>query len=113
MVAWENTTYSKWYRSHRRFSFTARCCIELYEDKNVIPDTIFKPFLKSLYCHSKSEEKMFQNLVEKQRILDEHSKIIPTKQYSNEEKYIFCKNLLIHMNEEEEIITAKLEALSP
>jgi hypothetical protein len=45
MEFWETTKYSKWYKSHRRFSFTARHCIELYEEKSHIPDTIFKPFL--------------------------------------------------------------------
>lgn len=109
MISWESTKYSKWYKSHRRFSFTSKYCIELYENEKVIPDSIFKPFLKTLYCHSKSEEKMFQNPVEKERILDEHSKIIPLKDYSNEEKYTLCKDLLVHMKEEEDIIGAGLK----
>lgn len=96
--------YTKWYKSHRRFSFTARFCIQLYDDKARIPDSIFKPFLKSLYCHSKAEEKMFQGY---EHILDEHTKIIPSKQYSDEEKYEFCKSLLIHMKEEEDIISSR------
>ena len=52
---------------------------------------------------------MFQNSLLKDKILDEHSKIVPSKQYSNEEKYIFCKELLIHMKEEESIIYADLK----
>ena len=112
MVSWESSIYAKWYKSHRRFSFTSIFCIELYEDNKKIPDTIFKPFIKTLYCHSKGEEKMFQNPVEKERILDEHSKIIPSKHYSNNEKYIFCKDLLVHMKEEEDIISARLKSLA-
>jgi hypothetical protein len=52
---------------------------------------------------------MFINHKEKDKILDEHSKIIPSKQYSNEEKYIFCKTLLEHMKEEEAILYATLQ----
>ena len=104
----ESTQYSSWYKSHRRFSFTANFCIDLYEEKKQIPDSIFKPFLKKLYCHSKAEEKIFQNSLEKDKILDEHSKIIPSKSYSNEEKYSLCKSLLVHMKEEESIIVSYL-----
>lgn len=101
---WETSKYAKWYKSHRRFSFTSKYCMELYEDGKKIPETIFQPFIKSLYCHSKSEEKMFENNVQKDKILDEHAKIIPGKQYSDEEKFNFCKDLLLHMKEEECII---------
>ena len=52
---------------------------------------------------------MFQNSLLKDKILDEHSKIEPSKQYSNDEKYMFCKELLIHMKEEESIIYADLK----
>ncbi len=104
MELWEETKYSKWYKSHRKFSFTAKHCIELYENGKNIPESIFKPFIKSLYCHSKSEEKMFDNCEEKERLLDDHSSIVPSKHYSNEEKYNFCKSLLIHMKEEETIL---------
>ncbi len=109
MDVWETTRYSNWYKSHRRFSFTAHHLIELYQEGKSIPDSIFKPFIQSLYCHSKSEQKMFINHKEKDKILDEHSKIIPSKQYSNEEKYIFCKTLLEHMKEEEAILYATLQ----
>ena len=109
MEFWQSTKYSKWYKSHRKFSFTAHYLIELYEDGKELPESVFKPFIKSLYCHSKSEEKMFQNSLLKDKILDEHSKIVPSKQYSNEEKYIFCKELLIHMKEEESIIYSDLK----
>lgn len=64
-----------------------------------------------IYCHSKSEEKMFEQSSLKDKILEEHSKIILSKLYSNEEKYIFCKSLLIHMKEEEDILSANLERL--
>lgn len=107
MEFWEKTKYSKWYKAHRKFSFTASHLIELYEDGKQIPESIFKPFIKSLYCHSKSEEKMFQ---EKDNILHEHSKIIPSKKYSNEEKYNLCKSLLSHMKEEEDIIYNSLKS---
>ncbi len=101
---WETSKYSKWYASHRRFSFTAKYCIELYEDRNFIPDSIFQPFIKSLYCHSKSEEKMFTNTPMQDKILEEHSTILPSKHYTNDEKYNLCKSLLVHMKIEEEII---------
>ena len=105
MEFWETTPYSKWYKSHRKFSFTAHHLIELYDEKQQIPDSIFKPFLKSVFCHSKGEEKLFQSSLEKEKILDEHSKIQPSKQYSHEEKYLFCKSLLQHMKEEEAILS--------
>ncbi len=109
MISWETTKYSKWYKSHRRFSFTAKYCIEMYEEGKIIPEKIFKPFLRSLFCHSKSEEKMFQDSLAKEKILDEHSKIIPSKIYSNDEKYVFCQSLLVHMKEEEDILSKTLE----
>jgi hemerythrin superfamily protein len=108
MEFWETTKFSKWYKSHRRFSFTAKYCIELYKDSRPIPETIFKPFLKSLYCHSKSEENMFRESPEFGMILEEHSKIDPSKEYSNEDKYWFCKSLLTHMKQEEEILYQKI-----
>ncbi len=113
MEEWEKTPYRKWYASHRRFSFTAHHMMEIYEDGKQIPNSIFKPFLKSLSCHSKSEEKMFHNVTSIQEIFEEHSKIVLLKQYSNEEKYTFCKELLQHMKKEEttifNYITKKIE----
>lgn len=106
---WEATQYSKWYRSHRRFSFTANHIIELYDNGKNIPESVFRPFIQSLYCHSKAEEKMFQNSLEKNTLFEEHSKIIPTKKYSNDEKYELCKSLLIHMKHEEHIISTSLK----
>lgn len=108
MEFWETTKFSKWYKSHRRFSFTAKYCIEIYEEGKPISETIFKPFLKSLYCHSKSEEKMFHESSEFDSILEEHSKIDPSKEYSNEDKHLFCKSLLTHMKQEEEILYNRL-----
>lgn len=104
MNVWDSTPYSKWYNSHRRFSFTAKFCIELYEEGKPIPQTIFQPFLKSLSCHSKSEEKMFAKIQTPASLFDEHSKIILSKHYTNEEKYSLCKSLLLHMKEEEEVL---------
>lgn len=99
---------SNWYKSHRKFSFTANFCIELYEEKNHIPDTIFFPFLKSLSCHSKAEEKMFAEFYLPNDVFEEHSKINLSKQYTDEEKYEFCKALLVHMKEEESIVVQGL-----
>lgn len=101
---WETTPYAKWYKSHRRFSFTAKYCIEQYEDGKPIPERVFKQFLQSLYCHSKSEEKMFQRLQAPESLFKDHASIIVNKIYTNEEKYSFCKSLLIHMKEEEEFL---------
>lgn len=100
---------TKWYKAHRKFSFTAKYCIELYEKTGRIPDSVFKPFLKSLFCHSKSEEKMFRDTP---YVLDEHAKIIPSKRYSDEEKHELCKTLLPHMKEEEAIVRKGLGVAS-
>lgn len=108
MTSWETTKYSKWYNSHRKFSFTAKYCIEQFEEGNRIPETIFKPFLKSLFCHSKSEEKVFSSVASLAPIFQEHEMIIPTKIYTNEEKYRFCKSLLVHMKEEEDNVWMSL-----
>ena len=102
----ETPTYKKWYASHRRFSFTVKYCIELYEEKNIIPQTIFFPFLKSLSCHSNAEEKMFAKMKFPSSVFEEHSTIILTKHYTDEEKYKLCKSLLNHMKEEESIVIA-------
>ena len=101
LEVWETTKYAKWYKAHRRFSFTANFCIEQYEEGKSIPQIIFKPFLKSLACHSKSEEKMFQTIEALKSIFQDHETIQPMKVYTNEEKYTFCKKLLHHMKEEE------------
>ena len=112
MEFWEKSQYKKWYLSHRRFSFTSRHIIEMYEEDKQIPDSIFKPFLKSLDCHSKGEEKrIFNNIPVPETLFDDHSHIIPTKKYTNEEKYNLCKSLLIHMKNEEEILRSYIENL--
>lgn len=105
---WESTKYAKWYKSHRRFSFTAKFCIELYEERNTIPQTIFVPFLKSLYCHSKSEEKMFRDIQSIDTVFHEHDMIQLSKHYTEEEKYMLCKSLLLHMKEEETLVMGSL-----
>lgn len=110
MEFWEKTDYKKWYLSHRRFSFTSRYFIELYEEDKQIPDSIFKPFLKTLDCHSKGEEKrIFNTLSVPETLFDEHTRIILTKKYTNEEKYHLCKSLLNHMKEEEACLKSHIE----
>lgn len=109
MDFWKTTPYAKWYASHRRFSFVAEFCIEHYEEKQRIPSQIFTPFIKSLYCHSKSEEKMFGHIPSIQDTFKEHAEIVTTKQYTDEEKYNFCKALLLHMKEEEDMVFRFLE----
>jgi hypothetical protein len=111
MDFWETSKYKKWYLSHRRFSFTSRYLIELYEETNNIPDTIFKPFLKSLDCHSKGEEKTIFSLIPvPETLFDEHSHIILTKKYTDEEKYDLCKSLLNHMKDEESFLKSHIES---
>lgn len=85
--------------------------MELYEEKKTIPETIFLPFLKSLSCHSKSEEKMFSAMNFPNHLLEDHKTILPSKKYSNEEKYYFCKSLLHHMKEEENFVLEFNESL--
>ena len=110
MDFWEETPYTKWYLSHRRFSFTSRHFIELYEDTRKIPDSIFKPFLQSLHCHSKGEEtRIFNSIPVPETLFDEHALIILTKKYTHEEKYSLCKSLLLHMKEEEELLQHHIE----
>lgn len=110
MDFWEKTPYKKWYLSHRRFSFTSNYCIELYEEKKPIPDNIFKPFLKSLYCHSLGEEKkIFHSIPVPDTLFDEHTKIVLQKKYTDEEKYEFCKSLRSHMKEEEDVLKKHIE----
>lgn len=108
MTDWKTTKYSKWYRSHRRFSFTAHYCIEHYEEGKQIPESVFQPFLRSLSCHSKSEEKMFQHISALQETFREHSTIVVTKRYTNQEKYTLCKSLLDHMKEEEALVMSSI-----
>lgn len=110
MEFWEKTNYHRWYVSHRRFSFLSRYCIELYEEKMVIPNSIFKPFLKNLKCHSTNEEKtIFKDIYTDPSLFDQHSTIIVSKEYTNEEKYRFCQTLLVHMKEEEEGVKNHIE----
>ena len=110
MDFWETTQYKRWYLSHRRFSFTSRYLIELYDEHKQIPDSIFNPFLKSLDCHSKGEEKrIFNKILVPENLFDEHSQIILTKKYTSEEKYSLCKSLLIHMKEEESVLKCHIE----
>lgn len=82
----------------------------MYDEHKQIPDSIFKPFLKSLDCHSKGEEKrIFNTIPVPETLFDEHSHIILTKIYTVEEKYNLCKSLLIHMKDEEEILKSHIE----
>lgn len=83
----------------------------MYEEDKNIPDSIFKPFLKSLDCHSKGEEKrIFINLPVPETLFDDHSHIILTKKYTNEEKYNLCKSLLVHMKDEEAFLKYHIES---
>jgi hypothetical protein len=110
MEFWEKSHYKKWYLSHRRFSFTSRHLIELYDENKHIPDSIFTPFLKSLKFHSTCEEKtIFNSIPVPETLFDEHNRIILGKKYTNEEKYNLCKSLLIHMKDEEEILKSHIE----
>jgi len=101
---WSTTRYAKWYQSHRRFSFTANYCIGLYEETGRIPDSVFRPFLRSVACHSKAEERFFTDPLVLARIQQEHATIQPSKAYSHKEKLEFCQSLLDHMKEEEAIL---------
>ena len=104
MEFWENTPYLKWYKSHRKFSFLAHSFIEDFENNKQIHLPTFASFIKLLYCHSKGEEKMFTHIENIQNTFTEHNNINITKSYTEEEKYILCKSLIIHMKEEEDIV---------
>ncbi len=104
MEFWETTPYLKWYKSHRKFSLLAHLFIEDFEDNKQIHLPTFTSFIKSLYCHSKSEEKMFNHIENIKNTFIEHTHISTTKSYTEQEKYILCKSLIIHMKEEEHIV---------
>jgi hypothetical protein len=104
MEYWETTPYLKWYKSHQKFSVLAHLFIADFEDNKQIDLPTFTSFIKSLYSHSKNEEKMFKHIENLQNTFAEHSDINTSKSYTEEEKYIFCKSLIIHMKEEEEIV---------
>ena len=108
MEFWETTPYFKWYKSHRKFSLLANLFIEDFEDNKQIYLPAFKAFIKSLDCHSKTEEKMFMHIENIQNTFKEHNCISTTKTYTDEEKYILCKSLIIHMKEEEDIVKTYL-----
>ena len=63
----------------------------------------FKSFLKSVNCHSKAEEKIFENIEKLNNIFEEH-KLININKITDEEIYIFCKSLIIHMKNEEKAV---------
>ena len=104
MEYWETTPYLKWYKSHQKFSILAHLFIADFEENKQINVPAFTSFIKSLYCHSKGEEKMFNHIEKLQNTFAEHSDIITTKSYTEEEKYMLCKSLIIHMKEEEDIV---------
>ena len=104
MEFWETTPYFKWYKSHRKFSILAQLFIEDFENNQQIHLPTFTSFIKSLYCHSKREEKMFNHIEKIKYTFREHNHISTTKSYTEEEKYNLCKSLIIHMKEEEDIV---------
>jgi hypothetical protein len=101
MEFWKNTPYIKWYKSHIKFSILANLFIEDIEHNNKIYQPAFESFIKSIYCHSKSEEKMFSHIDALKNVFEKHHETMPT---SNEEIYVFCKSLIAHMQEEELIV---------
>ena len=104
MEFWESTPYLKWYKSHKKFYLFANLFIEDFEDNKQIYLPAFKSFIKSLYCHSKAEEKMFNHIENINKTFKEHDYINTTRFYTDEEKYLLCKSLIIHMKEEEDIV---------
>ena len=104
MEFWESTPYLKWYKSHKKFYLFANLFIEDFEDNKQIYLPAFKSFIKSLYCHSKAEEKMFNHIENIKNTFKEHTHISTTKSYTEEEKYMLCKSLINHMKEEEDIL---------
>lgn len=80
--------------------------MDLYEELHVIPDSIFVPFLQSVRCHSKAEERMIPL---SNHLLEDHSELMMSKPRTHEEKYTFCQSLLVHMSEEEQIVSALLQ----
>ena len=108
MEFWKNTPYFKWYKSHRKFYILADLFIEDFENNQQIHLPTFTSFIKSLYCHSKGEEKMFNHVENIKNTFTEHNHISITKSYTEEEKYILCKSLIIHMKEEEDIVKSYL-----
>jgi hypothetical protein len=104
MDFWETTPYLTWYKSHRKFSILAHLFIADFEENKPIHLPTFTSFIKSLYCHSKSEEKMFSHIENIKNTFIEHNQISITKSYTEEEKYILCKSLIMHMEEEEDIV---------
>ena len=104
MEYWKTTPYLKWYKSHKKFYILSHLFIEDFEDNRQIHLPTFTSFVKSLYCHSKGEEKMFTHIENIKHTFTEHNHISITKSYTEEEKYILCKSLIIHMKEEEDIV---------
>ena len=104
MEFWGTTPYFKWYKSHIKFYILAHLFIEDFENNQQIHLPTFTSFIKSLYCHSKREEKMFTHIENIKHTFREHNHISTTKSYTEEEKYNLCKSLIIHMKEEEDIV---------
>jgi hypothetical protein len=108
MEFWETTPYLTWYKSHRKFSILAHLFIADFECNKQIHLPTFTCFIKSVYCHSKSEETLFRHIENIKKTFAEHDQISITKSYTEEEKYIFCKSLIQHMEEEEDIVKTYL-----
>lgn len=104
MEFWKTTQYFNWYKSHQKFYNIAYLFIEDYENNKKLSSIAFKSFLKSVNCHSKAEEKIFKNIDIMNNIFEEHKLINTNKIYTDEEIYIFCKSLIIHMKNEEKAV---------
>ncbi len=103
---------SKWIASHARFRNTISAFLEHSEEGQKIPQKIFLAFLKSVICHSRGEEKMFQGIPELQILFAEHKGLVGFVPGSEEEKVEFCKHLLVHMQEEETAVRRHFKIVS-
>jgi hypothetical protein len=104
MEFWKTTKYFDWYKSHQKFYNIAYLFIEDYEKNKKLSLIAFKSFLKSVNCHSKAEEKIFENIDKLNNIFEEHKLININKIYISSSVYIFCKSLIIHMKNEEKAV---------
>lgn len=110
MRDWTSTPHAKWYAAHRRFSFTARWCLEQEEMGKSIPSQVFDPFLRSLQCHSKSEERRFRDLPDAESLFQDHAMLDATLLSTHAAKVALCRSLLTHMRDEENAVWTSMVA---
>lgn len=110
MRDWESTPYAKWYAAHRRFSFTATWCLEQDSMGKPIPSQVFGPFLRSLQCHSKAEERRFRDLPDAESLFKEHAMLDSALLVPQAAKVALCRSLLVHMREEEDAVWTSMVA---